>query len=537
VPAPLRAEVLRTGLLQLHYLDGSLMHQSDVKTTEQLLANPSLENVRTTYLRTQRKDRRRLRKLSLTEGSLFGGPYLWFSFITESAAVETAKRVTEYNRHCLTEEQRRHASASEIAAFQDWLERRRLESSGRTLRKLPPPGRGALYKTTEFCALDFLSGLPERDEHVAAVFGAEVLELVRADRRGVIREIFGMRPLHRLPRSRRSFNFYVFYVRRLSGGRVLLLPLFFVVAFARGIALVAGKTASTVREILRPEQAGRRRVSGRAPFAVALRKIRRMKAPSLIEAMRLRAAFDPEYCGAPATWSFGAGFEETSELERDIGFLHLSERERDVLDQLRRDMCRRIANWQPIAPNLTGLPPAADQLEQRLRERALTVCWVADRDHVRTLYTAREWLLGELPRLSAKATRIAVPWPRRAAGRLAHGLHHPLDPVLRQHFGDLALARHARANLRRAYWAGDPMLGAIVAASHDVPPGTDWRALALERMRQLYLQSSEVTRDLCAVRAVQSLTVLDVRNYRQLVFELGDYAADGEDPSAARALP
>jgi hypothetical protein len=36
---------------------------------------------------------------------------------------------------------------------------------------------------------------------------------------------------------------------------------------------------------------------------------------------------------------------------------------------------------------------------------------------------------------------------------------------------------------------------------------------------------------------VQSLAVLDIRNYRELVFELGDYAADGVDSAAACGLP
>lgn len=537
IPALLRNEVQQIGLLQLHYLDGSLMHPSDVKTTEQLLANPSLENVRTTYLEITRKDRRQLRKLSLTDGSMLGGPYMWFSFITESIAVETAKRVTEYNRHCLTGEQRRFASEAEVTEFQDWISRRRLEMSGRTLQKLPPPGRGVLYRTTEFCALDFLSGIPERDAHIESVFGADLLDLLRADRRHTVREIFGMRPLHRLPPSRRSFNFYVFYNRRLSGGRVLLLPLYFVLAFLRGVGFVAAKTAGTVREILRPHQSQRRRVTGRAPFAVALRKIRRMRAPSLLEAMSLRAAFDPAYSGAPTTWSDGRGFEEVTDLERDMAFLQISGRQRDRLDEQQRAMRRRVAAWQPIAPHLVGLDAANDDLERRLREQALTIAWVANRDHIETLYTAREWLIAELPRVTAKETRVPVSLLRRAFGFVVHGFCNPLSATLRAHFADLRIERRALRNLRRGFWAGDPTLRAMVEASADIAPGTDWRHLALARMRQLYVQQSVVTRDLCAVRAVQSLTVLDVRNYRELVFELGDYAADGEDPALASTLP
>lgn len=537
VPRLLRDIVQQTGLLQLHYLDGSPMHPSDVKTSEQMLANPSLENVRTTYLRTTRRDRRRLRKLSLTDGSMLGGPYMWFSFITESIAVETAKRVTEYNRHCLTREQCRFASEAELAEFQDWIARRRMEMTGRTVQKMAPPGHGPVYRTTEFCALDFLSNIAERDQHIETAFGPDVLALLRADRRRMVREVFGMRPLHRLPPSRRCFNFYVFYGKRLSGGRVLLLPLFFVFAFLRSIGALASNIAATVREILRPHQSRRRRVSGSAPFTVALRKIRRMKAPSLIETMRVRAAFDPEYCGAPATWSDGCGFEATSELERDMTFLLMNERQREELNERQRDVRDLVAAWQPIAPRLSGLATTEDDLERRLRERALTIAWVVDRDHVRTLFSARDWLVAQLPRLAAHDTRIAVSSVRRLLGWLRNGLRNPIDAVLDVHFVDLAVAGRARRNLRRMFWAGDRTVRAIVAASAGVTGGGSWRELACERMRRIHVQQSDVTRDLCAVRAVQSLTVLDVRNYRELVFELGAYAADGEDPRLAYSLP
>ena len=40
-----------------------------------------------------------------------------------------------------------------------------------------------------------------------------------------------------------------------------------------------------------------------------------------------------------------------------------------------------------------------------------------------------------------------------------------------------------------------------------------------------------------ALRAVQSLSVLDVHNYRRIVFELGGFARDGEDPAEGERLP
>jgi len=39
------------------------------------------------------------------------------------------------------------------------------------------------------------------------------------------------------------------------------------------------------------------------------------------------------------------------------------------------------------------------------------------------------------------------------------------------------------------------------------------------------------------LRAIQSLAVLDIRNYRTLVFRLGQYAADGECADLCGELP
>ena len=46
-----------------------------------------------------------------------------------------------------------------------------------------------------------------------------------------------------------------------------------------------------------------------------------------------------------------------------------------------------------------------------------------------------------------------------------------------------------------------------------------------------------MSRELAALRAVQSLSVLDVRNYRELVFHLGGFADEGENPEHATSLP
>ncbi|WP_409161761.1 hypothetical protein, partial [Pectobacterium sp. B2J-2] len=87
--------------------------------------------------------------------------------------VEAARRIAGYNRYCIPLAERGSATPEALLAMQDWLQRRRDPRGGRTLKESP---RGAVvtYPAAEFTALDFVGGDPERDRHIAALFGDDV---------------------------------------------------------------------------------------------------------------------------------------------------------------------------------------------------------------------------------------------------------------------------------------------------------------------------------------------------------------------------
>lgn len=539
VPAgPIRDDVNRVALLYLHFRDGAILHETDVKTTEQLLANLSLENIRSDHLAFTRRDRKRLRKLSLDEGSLFSGPYLWFRCITESVALETAKRVIDYNRHCLPLAGHRHGTPDERAEMDRWVEKRRAEMAGRLLERTEAPDVGPSFVTTEFNALDFLSADRNREDHVERIFGGEVLKLLQRDREHMIREIFGTRALDRLPRSRRILNFYTLYTKRLSGGRILLLPLYWMLLVGRALGFAVSKTVDIVREIMAPELAQQTRQSGRARFAVALRKIHRMKAPGLLEAIATRVAFDPAYGGASPTWSEGTPQEEVSELERDLDFLAMKERDREEL----RDRAAEQRRWVEACHfQLRDLPPLADVaggIERRFAERAVTIAYTTDRRSMRTLLRAEEWFERALLEYEAPGARVPLSHVGACARfLLRRGGPHPVARWLDGHLAHRKVSRRARRNFAAAYDASDRETRATVDAWLELAQGTSPGDRGIEIARDVYLNHGEVSRELAALRAVQSLSVLDVRNYRQLVFRLGRYDRDGEDAVVATALP
>jgi hypothetical protein len=530
-------ELYRVALLYLHFLDGATLHESDLKTTEQLLANLSLQNIRNAHLGWSKREHRQLRLLSLAEGSLFRGPYVWFRFVTESVAVETAKLVTDYNRNCLTLAQRRAATPEQRDAFVAWRRRRRSVEPGAQERTAPPGERG-VFRTTEFNALDFLTIDPQRERHVERVFGRATTRLLRLDRQRMIREIFGTRPLHELPRSRRTLNVYRFYEGRLSRGRVLLAPLYAALGFASAVRFSVQKVVRIVREILATDDGARIRENGRAPFAVALRKIHRMKGPTLVEAMRLRVRFDPRYCGAPEGWSAPAGLEAEPEVERDMDFLGMRERERDELRRQLQQNRRRVEELHALVQRAGFALGVADPVQRARGERAATIAYMTDRDAVRTLLRAEEWFERRLQAAEDRDTVLPAALVRRGFWFvLRGGRRHPVHRWLRSHHAGRRVSRRGRGNLIRAWHAGEPELRAVIEAWGELPPGVRPFDEGLRRLARAHAERDDIARELAALRAVQSLSVLDIGNHRALVFALGGYEADGEDPRQARRMP
>jgi hypothetical protein len=110
---------------------------------------------------------------------------------------------------------------------------------------------------------------------------------------------------------------------------------------------------------------------------------------------------------------------------------------------------------------------------------------------------------------------------------------HKAERLLRQR--KIAADAVASSRLRLAY-EQDARVRRTVDALVDIGDA-DPEQVAITRLRDAWKSGPEVRRELVTLRAVQSLAALDVRNYRQLVYELGDYAADGESPESACALP
>jgi hypothetical protein len=548
-------------LLYVDYLDSGLFRPSDTKATTQLLGNLALVNFRRTSLADELSGRK-LRGLDLARASsaLFAGPYLWFQYMTRIVTEETAKRIVDFNRNAVPLSRLACAPAQTRAAYRNWLAKRlEIEPSNvplpppagefgdRPSAASPPPGppNAPRFETIDFTTMDFLASDPRRDDEIEEKFGPMVLRLLQVERRRGIRRAFRSFPLHRFPPAQRSFNPFTAYLDLFSGGRVLLLPLRCAWWTLRGLAFFVRQTVRTIRDVLRPPEL--------APdpdddsYAVAVRKIHRMRKPGFIASLWLRARIDVEYLGIPvpgAPLTVGGG----PLLEDDLDFIGCTRRERLAAERLvlaqRQKVQSMIPTLRRLGFDLDRLQPFLDANVPHLRfraaeaMRALVTAWILDYDGFFSLATALDGL------------RRLVDFASRSNGDPAHTPPGLPGPVSRPPYGYTAKPSSRRRDLRivlrrlgrgglddaaarrvvrclRRHW---PLVRGWVGVLASVPPDRDPLELALAQAREIVLRTDLWSDQIVAMRAIQSLTILDVYHYCRMVWTLGGYGErDGEE--------
>ena len=319
-------------LLYQDYLDGSPLHRSDTKASVQLLGNLALGNLRRSHLGHLLREGRTIDRLDLSRsGGLFGGPYLWFNYITRMLVQETALLILDYNRHAVPRRSagvlaRRRSARSFGTGWPTGSRSTRRRSGCRSSRRprtragrpllsgacpatsaataraaerSPRREAGAFLETVEFTAVDFLADDPERDAEIHARFGPQVAELVRRDRQQNVRRAFRSFPLHELPLAARTIN--PFALLRNPPGRRPDRPLAVHPGSRPGTgrpgSASAASTASCTRSSIPRSTASS--VVPSDTYWAALRKIHRMRKPVFMGSLWLRARFDVEYLGLP----------------------------------------------------------------------------------------------------------------------------------------------------------------------------------------------------------------------------------------------
>jgi hypothetical protein len=558
-------------LLYQDYLDGSPLHRSDTKASVQLLGNLALSNLRRSHLGHLLREGRTIDRLDLSRaGGLFGGPYLWFNYITRMLVQETALLLLDYNRHAVPLDRLACSPHSARQKFRSWLaDRLKIEAEevwvpelstphavpdGSAVHRVQPAGRGpgilgpveglarkeagAFLETVEFTAVDFLADDPERDCEIHARFGPQVAELVRRDRQQNVRRAFRSFPLHELPLTARTINPFAFYEAHLSGGRIVLLPLVFARHLGGAIAVGLRSVFRGVHEILHP-QVDRQQVVPADTYLAALRKIHRMRKPVFMGSLWLRARFDVEYMGLQLPTA-PASLAGELLMEADLDYIGATRRDRIIAEQFRRGHQRRlewVARWLDrfgwtfdLLPNYLAeqIPYLANRGGEALR--ALVASCILDHDDIATLALSIEGLKAVMEhasdgrqdsrKLPAKLPDPIVnlrtlwhPVHRRSKRRLADLFDLPCfpsyDPAARRRIVSY-LGRHRRATRG---WVK------VVLGQGSRDP---W-AVVQRRMRDVLLRTDLWSDQILVLRAVQTLTMLDLQHNCALVWNLGGY--------------
>ena len=377
---PVSTRARKLALLLLDFQDGALLHKTDTKTVEQFLSHPDLWSLRYAHLDLGKREERRLARLDLESGKILSGPFLWFDLATQALALKVARLCGSYNLHLLPLDRIDQASPQEKEAHRALLEGRE------GLRT--EPGPGLRYQGSFFHVLHFLSPDPVLTLEVEEVYGKAVVERLKADRRRLIREVFGVRPLARLPLEKRSFNPLTFYFRHLGSGKFFLLPLKILWGLFRALWAVGKLAARSAREILDPRlRRSEDKVDTSAPFPVAQRKLRRMKKPLLLEAILLACRVDPSYLGLSPS---GEDLEGIHPWKSDLELAAPTPPERNLAERIRKETAQRLLYFPPFLDSWEGAPR-----EGTLEFRRLLSAFAMDEEGLARLLVAPEAVEGD----------------------------------------------------------------------------------------------------------------------------------------------
>ncbi|MHC4398397.1 MAG: ion transporter, partial [Planctomycetota bacterium] len=532
------------GRLWEEYLEGPPFHPSDTVTSSQLLGNLALISLRETRLPVGRRRKKRLRQLDLANARpSLRGPYLWFRFISGSLAHHTAKLVESYNAFVLPLSRAATAEDWEIESYAGWLSQR-LSQPVEQL-DLPRPFRERLdalaaaadraecgpkrpdrwFQGNDFTAVHFLSADSTVEADVRRRYGDLLADLMRRDRRDNIRRVFRTYPFHRWPKERRTFNFLPFYERHLAGGRVLLLPLKALVWTVFFWFRMVRFTWGLVGEVRDPKVRELSSVEDPDPFEVARRKIHRMRKPLYLECLQTRADFDPEYLGiVPPGVSSVARESAVVQIEEDLARIAAEPAVRLRFREMANRRRRQILEFRRWLDRFGADGFSSESL------RAMAIAYTIDYRGARTRLEAAR-LLEEAFRQAIderSQPRSVRTMPRPSLRSLWCGMR--TRRKLSRLFGQSMFAdfdRRQRAVCRRCLRRRrGPLLAALKQLTRR-RAGTDPAADARRELAGVGRDPATWSRQLVVLRAVQTLSVLDLETYCKLVYEVGEYDADG----------
>ena len=218
-------------------------------------------------------------------------------------------------------------------------------------------GRPRSFHGSDFTAIHFLCADAEIEADIRRRYGDQVARLMARDRRDNIRRVFRTYPLHRLPKEQRTLNPLAFYGRYMAGAKVLLLGPRLAWWTIRAAWRVGRQFCAFVGEVLHPTVGDPPAADSGDPYAVAVRKIHRMRKPVFLECLRMRAEFDPEYLGVILPGSTAYLRQATlTPIEEDLALIDADPGVRHEFRQLAGRRRRQVLEFRRLLDATRSCP-------------------------------------------------------------------------------------------------------------------------------------------------------------------------------------
>jgi len=259
------------------------------------------------------------------------------------------------------------------------------------------------------------------------------------------------------------------------------------------------------------------------PFAVAVRKVHRMRQTVFLECLRMRAAFDPEYLGVVLPGTDAASHGElslTSPVERDLTCIETDQRIEEEIRSLAARRRRQMDDFRNWLQRFGWHCPSDEAC------RAMAIAYAVDYQGLRRRLEATDLLRAAFAEVASQPAVSTPPrgglrrvfqslWPRFQLSTRFELLF--AQPAFR-HFNaeERAICRqhvdHQRGELLKAVLK-------LTASRQIQDPVED----AQQRLAAVARDPLTWSRQLTVLRAVQTLTVIDLQMYCDLVRQLGEY--------------
>lgn len=466
-----------------------------------------------------------------------GGPSggFWFRVMSQSLALEAARLVHTFNTEALSLAERARLSPDDPRAerFARWLAGEPLEAE---------QARG--YHATHFHLLHVYHADPSWEAEVARCVGADVLQAWHTARRDAIRRLFGS---PRPPKVLQTFNPYHVYQDRLAGGRWILLPMWVVLGLLR-VALSIGRWLLGALAEMLGLIAPRERMDVEAHFSAAQRKLHFKRKPVFLLLTRWRSRFDPEFHSVALPGAAECCVRNEGALSQDLAYVGVSRAEarRFSGDAARHASVHTEVTAffaSPAAGAAARAVGAARFADPEFR-RAFTLAWGLDYCglrrfgqacvQVRALVREAIGARGRRPghsRVSEAVTGVAVGIERAVASAVGSNHHLALFEGWWQSQG-MALAGVApetpeatdAARALRRWWRTNTRGLAHVVAIAATVDGYDVEAHVAGLAQHISATTARWTEDLVALRALQTISLLDLQAEERLIQELGEFA-------------